>query len=258
MLISFNKYQGTGNDFILIDNRDNSFIQGKPEIVNHLCSRHLGIGSDGLILIQNHPDFDFEMKYFNADGRESTMCGNGGRCAAAYANKLGIIDKAGEFIAIDGQHYARLHDETVSISMKDVDPPSIIKGMHFLDTGSPHYIVPVPDCNSVDVKIKGRELRESPLFTPGGCNVNFVEKQEGGIKVRTYERGVEDETLSCGTGVTAAAISSKWGSQSGEYSVNVWTPGGSLTVNFRLDNDKVSNVCLQGPVEFVFEGRIDI
>jgi diaminopimelate epimerase len=258
MLISFNKYQGTGNDFVIIDNRDQFFNHSESETIRLLCDRRFGIGADGLILLETAEGYDFRMIYFNSDGTESTMCGNGGRCVTAFAQKIGLLDKAGTFMAADGIHYVRIHDDLVSLSMKDVDPPVTIKGYHFLDTGSPHYIIPVPDCSTVDVGEKGGELRNSDLFAPGGTNVNFVEKTDNGIFVRTFERGVEDETLSCGTGITASAISSRWGSPDGDYAVRVETRGGTLAVNFNLSSKKVTNICLQGPAEFVFEGKIEI
>jgi diaminopimelate epimerase len=258
MLISFNKYQGAGNDFIIINNLDGELNVIKKENIQALCDRNFGIGADGLILINEAEGYDFEMVYYNSDGLKSTMCGNGGRCAAAYASKSGIIDKAGSFLAADGNHFARIHDDKVAISLKDVEAPSLIKGYHFLDTGSPHFVIPVPDCSKVDVETKGKEFRSSDVFAPGGTNVNFMESRETGIYVRTYERGVEKETLACGTGITAAAISSRWGSSDGDYSVQVETKGGSLTVNFRLNNNKAVDVCLHGPAEFVFEGKIEI
>jgi diaminopimelate epimerase len=254
MQIIFNKYHGTGNDFIIIDNRDDKINPGDEELIKHLCNRHTGIGSDGLILLYNNDTHDFEMKYFNSDGLESTMCGNGGRCAVAFAKKTGLGKGTGSFLATDGVHKYKISNDIISISLCDTRPPVIIAGNHFFDTGSPHYIINVPDCKKVNVIEKGSSIRWSDRFTPGGTNVNFVEHVHDGIFVRTYERGVENETLSCGTGVTAAAISSKWNKGSGKYNVDVYTPGGKLSVGFELGEDIITGICLSGPAKFVFAG----
>ncbi|MBN1388817.1 MAG: diaminopimelate epimerase [Bacteroidales bacterium] len=258
MQIIFNKYHGTGNDFIIIDNRDDKISPHNEELIKYLCNRHTGIGSDGLIIIYDHDFHDFEMKYFNSDGRESTMCGNGARCAVAFARKAGLGKGAYTFLANDGIHKYKISDELISISLCDTKPPVIIAGNHFIDTGSPHYVINVPDCKNVNVIEKGRSIRWSDMFTPGGTNVNFVEHGRDEIFVRTYERGVENETLSCGTGVTAAAISSKWNKGSGKYNVNVNTPGGRLSVGFELGENLITGICLTGPAQFVFAGVFDL
>ena len=257
MKIYFNKYHGTGNDFIIIDNRKHGVNPSDNALFRWLCDRHIGIGADGLMLLGEREGYDFEMRYYNSDGRESTMCGNGGRCIVAYANKLGIIENKTKFAAADGVHYARIEGNIVSLGMSDVDPPSLVNGNHYINTGSPHYIVPVPAVSKMDVASAGKKLRQNEAFSPGGVNVNFVETTKDGILVRTFERGVEAETLSCGTGVTAAAISSRWGKGNGKQSVRVSTPGGSLEVSFVNGDKRITSVCLKGPAAFVFEGSID-
>ncbi len=258
MIINFNKYHGAGNDFIIIDNRDHSFNPGDQSLIEKLCDRHFGIGADGLILIGSHNSADFSMRYFNSDGKESTMCGNGGRCAVAFASKSGILGKEPSFNASDGLHIARISGDKVSISMQDVQPPVRVKGNFFIDTGSPHYIVNVPDTGKVDVFNTGKKIRHSSDFSPGGTNVNFVQATENGIRVRTYERGVENETLSCGTGVTASAISSAWEKGPGKYSIGVETLGGKLQVSFEIKDNRAVSICLTGPAEFVFSGSIKL
>ncbi|MEZ5010476.1 MAG: diaminopimelate epimerase [Bacteroidales bacterium] len=254
MKIYFNKYHGAGNDFIIIDNRNGLFPHRDQRLIEKMCDRHFGVGADGLMLLSEHKGYDFEMRYFNSDGKESTMCGNGGRCMVAFARKLGLVDEKARFLASDGLHQAMFRDGLISLSLSDTDPPVTVRGNHFINTGSPHYIVPVPDVSSMDVAQKGGKLRHSPDFAPGGTNVNFVESNPDGITVRTFERGVEAETLSCGTGVTAAAISSRWGKGTGKQKVKVRTPGGNLEVSFVIGGKKITSVCLTGPAEFVFEG----
>lgn len=258
MKIYFNKYHGTGNDFILIDNREGIINPGNLYLFQRLCDRHFGIGADGLMLLGIKEGFDFEMRYFNSDGNESTMCGNGGRCIAAFAARLGIIGDEARFIASDGVHTARITGDMISLSMNDVAPPVLIDGNHFINTGSPHLIIPVTDATAVDVDSEGRRLRYSDPFRPGGTNVNFVETTPDGIFVRTYERGVEAETLSCGTGVTASAISAMSNKTEGLHKVSVETKGGSLEVSFNIGREEINSVVLTGPAEFVFEGAVEV
>lgn len=258
MIIPFFKYQGTGNDFILIDNRRAAYLTRQDTAkIERMCNRRFGIGADGLILLQNTPGYDFEMVYFNADGRESTMCGNGGRCIAAFGGKLGIIREKCRFLAIDGPHEALVLTENwVELKMSDVD--SVEQGDdHFiLDTGSPHYVVFVEDISDLNIVENGQAIRYSERFRKEGINVNFVEETAAGIEVATYERGVEDETLSCGTGVTAAALS--WamrnaGPEKRELAIS--TKGGNLKVRFQPDgNGGFRDVWLCGPAMPVFEG----
>ncbi|HWY10281.1 MAG TPA: diaminopimelate epimerase, partial [Bacteroidia bacterium] len=206
MQISFDKYQGTGNDFILIDNRKKE-IQLSVEQIAFLCHRKFGIGADGLMLLELEPGVKFKMVYFNSDGNESSMCGNGGRCITAFAKKLGLITDAAKFIAVDGVHEATINEQSyVSLKMNDVKSVESGEDFFYLNTGSPHYVKMVNDIKNYNVFEEGKKIRNSERFLAEGTNVNFIEKTEDGVFVRTYERGVEGETLSCGTGVTASAL----------------------------------------------------
>ncbi len=263
MIIPFFKYQGTGNDFVLIDQRVTQYLSREDhKRIAGICDRRFGVGADGLMLLQNKAGYDFEMIYFNADGRESTMCGNGGRCITAFARYLGIICDHARFLAIDGEHLARINaaDKKVELQMSDVRQVEISPDFYVMNTGSPHYVTFVPELEAFDVYGEGKKIRESARFSAEGINVNFVQKTAEGIEVATYERGVEDETLSCGTGVTAAAISYwlKEGKTEGQE-IAVQTKGGELSV--RLESDGYigfRNIWLTGPAEQVFEGKIDI
>lgn len=260
MQLQFYKYQGTGNDFILADNRQNDYILTQQQI-HRLCDRRFGIGADGLMLLQNKDGFDFEMKYYNADGKEGSMCGNGGRCMVKFAYHLGIHRELYRFLASDGVHEAEIDmDGIVSLKMKDVSVIKKFHGDYLLNTGSPHYIKLVTDVMQFDVYKKGYEIRHSKEFEEEGINVNFVEQSEEPDKiiVRTFERGVEDETYSCGTGVTAAALVC-YHNENGFNDVEVQTLGGKLTVEFdRVDEDRFENIWLCGPAEKVFQGHIEI
>lgn len=255
--IKFYKYQATGNDFILIDNRDIQLKLTSAQI-KKLCDRKFGIGSDGLILIQNHHDYDFEMIYYNPDGSQS-LCGNGSRCAVNFARHLGIIEKTTSFLAFDGEHKAQVLDnEEVRLKMGDVQNVRLMADGMFIDTGSPHLIKYVINVQNYRVYDEGKTIRNGGLFKEAGVNVNFVEiTGDSEIFVRTYERGVENETLSCGTGVTAAAIAS---SHKGlESPVTVNTLGGKLAVEFTKNDDgSYSDVYLIGLAEKVFEGTIEM
>jgi len=257
-IISFNKYQGAGNDFIIIDNRDGHFNPSDSKLINTLCDRRFGIGADGLILVSGHKDSDFEMKYFNSDGKLGSMCGNGGRCTAHFALKEGIAGKEQKFLAFDGIHEAYINNNQVRLQMTNVSEYKIVDNNYFLNTGSPHYVVFREDVNSIDVNREGKELRWSPKFAPGGTNVNFVQMVKDGLYLRTFERGVEEETLACGTGVTASAIASALKGHFDAGSVNVHARGGDLKVEFRISNGKVTNIWLTGPATFVFEGKIRV
>lgn len=259
MELSFFKYQGTGNDFIIIDNRERQISLTTAQ-VNKLCHRRFGIGADGLMLLQEKEGYDFEMVYFNSDGKESTMCGNGGRCLVKFAYHRGIKRNKYHFIAVDGPHEATIEDNGwVHLKMKDVNGLKQYYGDFVLDTGSPHYVKDVSDINKVDVFAKGREIRNSDDFAAKGINVNFVqEKGDSAIFVRTYERGVEDETLSCGTGVTAAALVYAHNDK-GFNRIEVQTPGGHLAVEYdKMGEEHFENIWLCGPAEFVFSGTITI
>ncbi len=260
MIIHFYKYQGTGNDFIILDNRNWSFTALSTDQINSLCDRRFGIGADGLMLLNNKEGYDFEMKYYNADGREGSMCGNGGRCMVKFAYHLGIHKDSYKFLAIDGEHEAEIDDKgIVSLRMKDVHGIQEQHGDFIVDTGSPHYVKIVTDVMEMDVYNKGMDIRYSPPFSKEGINVNFTEQEKvDSIIVRTYERGVEDETFSCGTGVTAAALIC-YHNPSGFNDVTVHTKGGKLSVEYdRVDDDTYTNIWLSGPAEKVFEGDVEI
>lgn len=260
MKLKFYKYQGTGNDFIIADNRENQYNLS-TEQVHKLCNRRFGIGADGLMLLQTKNGFDFEMKYYNADGREGSMCGNGGRCMVKFAWYLGIHRDIYHFLASDGAHEAEIDfDGIVSLKMKDVKSIRKFHGDYILDTGSPHYVKLVNDVMQLDVYKKGYEIRNSKEFAEEGINVNFVEQEieVDKIIVRTFERGVEDETYSCGTGVTAAALVC-YHNENGFNDVEVKTLGGNLSVEFdRIDDDKYENIWLCGPADMVYEGTVEI
>ncbi len=271
MKVEFFKYQGTGNDFILIDNR--SFDWSKvlsPAIIEKLCDRRFGIGADGLMLLQPSDAFDFEMIYMNADGNESSMCGNGGRCIVAFAQYLGIIkNNATTFKAIDGDHYAVIEaNQTVRLGMSSVNHIERRGEAYYMNTGSPHYVVFVDDVGNIDVLHEGRKIRYNDEFADHGTNVNFVQiLNESLLQVRTYERGVEAETYSCGTGVTAAAIAADlklYVASSSSLPANdsfaIKTLGGDLKVNYERINNGISfiNIALTGPTQLVFTGEIDI
>lgn len=259
MNIQFYKYQGTGNDFVMIDNRNNHFPKKDITLIKTLCDRRFGVGADGLILLENSDKHDFKMVYFNADGNEGTMCGNGGRCLVAFANQLNVIDKKATFDAIDGLHNATFNNGIVSLQMIDVTKIENHKSYLFLDTGSPHHVEFVSDISKVDVKKIGKKIRYGAPYFEKGTNVNFTEViSENKIKVRTYERGVEDETLSCGTGVTAAVIASNILEKTTKNSVNIDVLGGNLAVSFKKENDMFKNIFLTGSATFVFEGVFKI
>lgn len=257
MEINFSKYQGTGNDFVVIDNRGLQFPKNDTELVARLCDRRFGIGGDGLLLLENDHDADFRMVYFNSDGNLGSMCGNGGRCLVAFAKDLGVIDDTADFIASDGPHYANVSDGFISLQMKDVTSVNVQPDYVFLDTGSPHHIEIVDDLRNFDVKGKGAEIRYGALYGKAGSNINFVKPEaDGSFSIRTYERGVEDETLSCGTGATAVAIAMRALGKTASDCVKLNVEGGKLEVSFAESNGKFTDVFLIGPAKFVFDGTI--
>ncbi|MDI9318941.1 MAG: diaminopimelate epimerase [Phycisphaerales bacterium] len=257
-MIHFYKYQGTGNDFVLIDNRTQK-IELSQEQIAFLCNRRMGVGADGLMLLEEAVGFDFTMVYYNADGNESTMCGNGGRCITAFARELKLIEQKAHFIAIDGEHHADITVENiVALEMNNVTEVHRYDGYAILNTGSPHYVLWVNDVAQINVFEQGRAIRNQTQFAPRGINVNFVEIQEAQLYVRTYERGVEDETLSCGTGVTASAIAASQ-DRLGFFENHIKTPGGVLKVSFRKDSPSSAvDVVLTGPATLVYEGKIKL
>ncbi len=261
MNIHFYKYQGAGNDFILVDNRNNAVNHHHPELIARLCDRRFGIGGDGAMFLQNKAGYDFEMVYYNADGQPSSMCGNGGRCIVAFAKFLGIIDGETNFLAVDGLHYAKISasGDWVSLQMIDVDTVNKDGEAYVLNTGSPHYIELVEGLKEKDVYTDGYKIRHNNTYNEKGINVNFVEPMTEGYFVRTFERGVEDETYACGTGVTAAALAmAKHNQQSGSINTPIKVLGGDLNIRFNYDGKKFSEIFLEGPAVKVFEGEVGV
>ena len=267
MPIHFSKYQATGNDFVLVDNRTIK-LKFTIENIRKICDRRFGVGADGLILLEESDSADFEMIYYNSDGSQS-LCGNGCRSVVDFASSLGIIGSHTKFLAYDGLHEAAmLNDETIKLRMNDVRNIQRNDNNFFIDTGSPHYVEFVSDITEINVVERGRKIRYDDTFKPGGTNVNFVALLDNNtISVRTYERGVEDETLSCGTGVTAAALAASfYGYRS---PVNVAVKGGNLSVAFQATSEAAtapnadgahsfSDIYLIGPAKMVFEGDLEL
>jgi diaminopimelate epimerase len=254
----FYKYQGTGNDFVIIDNRKDVFDKHNTTLIAHLCKRRTGVGADGLILLESDPNYDFRMVYFNADGNESTMCGNGGRCIVAFAKFLGIIEINTEFVATDGSHFARIDDAYVELKMQDVSSIFSNENYHVLDTGSPHYVALQSSLQAIDMNTEGSKIRHTAPFDVNGVNVNFAEKiNDDTFAIRTYERGVEGETLSCGTGATAVAIAMFHSNQTTSKSISLETQGGVLKVRFEPLLSSYSDVWLCGPTKQVFKGDLE-
>ena len=265
MKLKFSKYQGTGNDFIIIDNRSKIFNANFP-LIKKLCDRRFGIGADGLLLLNASAKYDFHMDYFNADGNIGSMCGNGGRCLAAYAKRLGIIQNEAVFDAVDGLHSARIteYDDVtfsanVFLKMGDVKEIEQEKEYTLLDTGSPHYVKFVDDPDKENVLSAGRKVRYNERFRDSGTNVNFISFKNDVVYIRTYERGVEDETLSCGTGAVASAIAvAERGWLNNKSQCKLITKGGKLTVHFEKIDNGFKNIFLEGPADFVFDGEIEM
>lgn len=259
--IDFYKFHGTGNDFICIDCRESNITLSRPRI-KQLCHRRFGVGADGLILLQKEKDYDFKMKYYNADGKESSMCGNGGRCIVLFAAMRGIVKKQYIFTAADGVHEAHLHDdEVVDLKMKDVEAIDKRADGWFINTGSPHHMAYAIDLEKIDLIKEAWNIRYSDEYRSEGVNVNFIytNDKEKGLTLRTYERGVENETMSCGTGVTAAALVSYEAGKIKNTEVDVNTPGGQLQVRFSpLGAGKgYTDIWLSGPATFVYHGCVD-
>lgn len=259
MKIPFTKYQGTGNDFIVIDNRNLGLTYEGLDIPS-LCDRHFGIGADGLILLENHVNLDFLMRYFNADGSQS-FCGNGSRCAIDFAQKLGIVQSHTQFESTDGTHEAEIFENRVHLSMHPVTKVQSLEHHFVVNTGSPHYIIFVPDIAQVDIIKEARQIRYHATYRAEGINVNFVASEQGILKIRTYERGVENETLSCGTGVTAVALANhvRENLGTGNFHIEVLTLGGKLEVRYHHHADGTfDQIYLSGPAKAVYEGNFNL
>jgi diaminopimelate epimerase len=259
MKLKFYKYHGNGNDFILIDNRKNTFPVNDHILIKALCDRNFGIGADGLMLLADIPGFDFRMIYYNSDGIEGSMCGNGGRCIVNFARELGIIDRTASFSGIDGPHEAIIEkDGLVHLKMQDVNGFRKDGPAYILNTGSPHYILYCENIDAIDVVNAGREIRNRKNYAAHGINVNFVELTEKGLRIRTYERGVENETFACGTGSVAAALSMVPEKGYSGSSLRLETLGGPLEVSFKHSADSsFTDIWLTGPAKCVFKGSID-
>lgn len=259
MQIQFYKYQGTGNDFVVIDNRDLSFPKNDTKLISRLCDRKFGVGADGLMLLEDNDKYDFTMVYYNSDGSTSTMCGNGGRCLVAFARYLGKITSEAHFEASDGYHFAKIEKDSVALQMIDVDKVILNYDYSYVYTGSPHHVVIKEDVAALDVKKEGALIRYSDLYGEEGSNINFVQKiNDTTFRLRTYERGVEDETLSCGTGATAVAIAMFSAKQTKSNEVDINVEGGKLKITFDEKNGVFENVFLIGKAEFVFKGVINV
>lgn len=262
MKIRFNKYHGAGNDFVIIDNRNGDISLSAKQIA-YVCHRRFGVGADGLMLLQSLQNADFQMVYYNSDGNTASMCGNGARCITAFARRLGIIGSETRFVAGDDMHTASVvawdgSSGVVRVAMNVVENVTPCLDGFFVNTGVPHYVCQVQDVENFDVRTNGRKLRYNPAFGSQGANVDFIEHLNGKLYVRTYERGVEDETLSCGTGVTASAL--VWNALNHKTldNVSVQTLGGDFVVDWKNDKSVERDVHLQGPATFVFDGEIDV
>ena len=256
MTVEFYKYHGTGNDFVLIDNRSLFFDKNNTELISKICSRHFGVGADGLILLENDNLYDFKMIYFNSDGKQTSMCGNGGRCIISFAKKLNIDDDKANFMAIDWIHAVINNNNLIKIKMNTVSEIQNINTGFLLDTGSPHFVKFCDSIDNINVFEFGRELRNNKEISEDGVNINFTEViDNSSIKVRTYERGVENETLSCGTGVIASALSAYKKGLVDTNRIKINTLGGELFVSFEFNNI-YKNIWLEGPAIEVYKGQI--
>jgi len=260
MKIVFTKYHGAGNDFILVDNKKEIYNL-KTSQVEKLCDRHFGIGADGLILLQESEKYDFSMRYFNANGIEASLCGNGGRCIVSFARYLRIIEEETKFWAVDGEHTANIisslnNVDSIRLKMNDVDNGRISGSDYIFYTGSPHFVRIVDSVENIDTVKEGRKIRYNNQFKDEGINVNFISLEKEFIKIRTYERGVENETLACGTGAVASALAASVHNY--KSPVKLKAKGGDLTVSFKVKSKRFYNIWLEGPATFVFSGEINI
>lgn len=257
MIIKFQKFQGAGNDFIIIDNR-NQVYEFTREMVEFFCDRKFGIGADGLMLLETCPAYDFKMRYFNSDGREASLCGNGSRCIVAYAHRLGLFQQTTRFMAADGEHQGEITPRGVRVKMNDVTQITTTPDYFFLNTGSPHCVKVVTDAFQTDVVTAGRTLRNAPPFRPEGTNVDFITPTPECIRIATYERGVENETLACGTGCVASALAVALLNHDHSGTYTLQAKGGILKVSFKQPaNNHFTDIWLEGPAEFVFSGEIE-
>ncbi len=256
MKINFTKYEGNGNDFIVIDDRKEEFSEDNVLMISKLCDRKFGIGADGLLLLRKHKVYDFQMIYFNSDGNESSMCGNGGRCLVSYALQLDIDLKTNSFLAIDGVHKFKVVDNEVYLKMNDVKDIVVKNGYNFLNTGSPHVVQIVENVDEINVYEQGKKIRRQ-FQEMNGVNVNFVSFNNDIIKCRTFERGVENETLSCGTGVVAVALYVFKKKKISDNKIIVSTKGGSLSVSFKNDGNSFREIWLKGDINKIFDGLIE-
>jgi diaminopimelate epimerase len=254
-MTAFYKYQGTGNDFVIVDNRGLHFPDSNTDYVRSICDRRFGVGADGLMLLEDSKDYDFVMRYYNADGKEGSMCGNGGRCIVAFANMLGIIEKETRFFAVDGVHQAKISGGIVALEMQNLSEIEDLGTALLMDTGSPHYVQKVADVATLELIPLAHAIRYSSRFEEEGTNVNFVSYFESNFKMRTYERGVENETLACGTGATAVALAlNYWDAV--DSPIKLIVEGGLLEVSFEKKELGYENIWLTGPAEMVFKGEL--
>lgn len=258
MKIQFYKYQGTGNDFVIIDNREKNFPSKDEALVAKICDRKFGVGADGLMLLENDLSADFKMIYYNADGKEGSMCGNGGRCISAFARLLNVFDSKATFNAVDGLHEVFYAEELYHLKMIDVASVEKDGKDYVLNTGSPHYVRFVDETQKVDVPQAGAAIRYNETYKEEGINVNFASAKDSGLQVRTYERGVENETLSCGTGVTAVAIAAYVEKLYNKIPIPVSVRGGKLQISFEETGKAYRNIWLIGPAQLVFSGEMKI
>jgi len=256
MVMEFYKYQATGNDFIIIDDRENNFDIHDSSLIKSLCERKMGIGADGLILLRNHNGYDFRMTYFNCDGFESTLCGNGARCIVSFANLLGIVRQQATFMAIDGVHEASITDDGVSIKFQNIQNIDQKNKYLIIDSGSPHLVNIVDNVDKINVNLEGARIRNMEPYKTEGININFIEHDDY-VKIRTYERGIESETLSCGTGAVASAIALYHLGFIEENIVSLITKGGDLSVMFEEFNGMYRNIWLTGAVNLVYIGEFE-
>ena len=256
MKINFTKYEGNGNDFIIIDDRKEEFSEDNVLMISKLCDRKFGVGADGLILLRKHKEHDFQMIYFNSDGNESSMCGNGGRCLVSYALQLDIDLKTNSFLAIDGVHKFKVVDNEIYLKMNDVKDIVVKNGYNFLNTGSPHVVQIVENVDEINVHEQGKKIRRQ-FQEMNGVNVNFVSFNNDIIKCRTFERGVENETLSCGTGVVAVALYVFKKKKIMSNKIIVSTNGGSLLVSFKNNGNSFHEIWLKGDINKIFDGLIE-